>query len=92
VKYISSAPGTRMLTLPCPLAEIAPLATTEPAVWMTWSTRCCSMRSLLVKRRGPGATNVRPRRPVMGLIVWTAVGSGQVEASSPATISAWPTW
>src|SRR6202451_3001398 len=31
VKYISSAPGTRTLALPCPFAEIAPLATTRPA-------------------------------------------------------------
>ena len=32
VKYISSAPGTRTLTLPCPFAEIAPLATTCAAI------------------------------------------------------------
>ncbi len=35
VKYISSAPGTRTLTLPCPLAEIAPLATTRRAISTT---------------------------------------------------------
>ena len=29
VKYISRAPGTRTLTVPCPFAEIAPLATTR---------------------------------------------------------------
>jgi hypothetical protein len=32
VKYISSAAGTRTLTLPCPFAEIAPLATTRAAI------------------------------------------------------------
>ena len=32
VKYISWAPGTRTLTLPCPFAEIAPLATTRAAI------------------------------------------------------------
>ena len=35
VKYISSAPGTRRLTFPWPLAEIAPLATTRWAVSMS---------------------------------------------------------
>jgi hypothetical protein len=35
VKYISSAPGTRTLTLPCPFAEIAPLATTRWAMSAT---------------------------------------------------------
>jgi len=35
VKYISSAPGTRTLTLPCPFAEIAPLATTRAAMLTT---------------------------------------------------------
>jgi hypothetical protein len=35
VKYISSAPGTRTLTLPCPFAEIAPLATTRAAISAT---------------------------------------------------------
>ena len=39
VKYISSAPGTRRLTLPWPLAEIAPLATTRRAVSTTWAIR-----------------------------------------------------
>ena len=35
VKYISAAPGTRTLTLPCPFAEIAPLATTRCAMSAT---------------------------------------------------------
>src|SRR5277367_1034979 len=43
VKYISSSPGTRMLTLPCPLAEIAPLATTRWAMSATCSARSLSM-------------------------------------------------
>ena len=43
VKYISSAPGTRRLTLPCPLAETAPLASTLAAVPITWSTRFLSI-------------------------------------------------
>ena len=43
VKYISSAPGTRRLTLPCPLAEMAPPASTFAAVSSTWSTRFLSI-------------------------------------------------
>ena len=46
MKYISSAPGTRMLTLPCPLAEIAPLATTRWAMSATCSARSLSMMLL----------------------------------------------
>src|SRR5690348_95464 len=42
VKYISSAPGTRTLTLPCPFAEIAPLATTRRAISVTWPARSLS--------------------------------------------------
>src|SRR5512146_2002858 len=42
VKYISSAPGTRMLTLPCPFAEIAPPATTRRAISVTWPARSLS--------------------------------------------------
>jgi hypothetical protein len=38
VKYISAAPGTRRLTLPCPFPEIAPLASTAAAVCNTPST------------------------------------------------------
>ena len=43
VKYISSAPGTRTLTLPCPLAEIAPLATTRWAMSATCPASSLSM-------------------------------------------------
>src|SRR4051794_1412515 len=43
VKYISSAPGTRRLTFPCPLVETAPPATTAAAVATTRSTRSESM-------------------------------------------------
>src|ERR1039458_8953821 len=43
VKYISAAPGTRTLTLPCPLAEIAPLATTRWAISTSSSTKPLSM-------------------------------------------------
>src|SRR6476661_147715 len=43
VKYISSAPGTRTLTLPCPFAEIAPLATTRWAMSATCTASSLSM-------------------------------------------------
>ena len=52
VKYISSAPGTRTLTLPCPFAEIAPLATTRRAMSTTWSARSLSMAPLPPGRKG----------------------------------------
>ena len=49
VKYISSAPGTRRLTLPWPFAEIAPLATTRWATFTTWATRSLSIAPLHVR-------------------------------------------
>src|SRR5580700_1684673 len=74
VKYISCAPGTRTLTLPCPLAEMAPLATTRWAISATCSARSLSMThhpsrgdgnalpcgSAIPSRDGPDAGRVPP--------------------------------
>ena len=52
VKYISSDPGTRTLTLPCPFAEIAPLATTRCAISTTWPAKSLSMTEVPPHRSG----------------------------------------
>src|SRR3954454_23364695 len=71
VKYISSEPGIRRLTLPCPFAEMAPLATTRDA---TSTTRCA--RSLSMTPPPSALLTIHPRACGEPEADAQAVGSG----------------